>query len=345
MNRLISFCVLVFFFSVRSAIADDADAVPASATTQPDFTLVDKLADGLKVRKHAANFTALADLTKPKLIFGGRDMVWVMHDPAGKPIFAMNRAYDLQIGKDQPACYLLDSNDNYFVDPPDGPTLIYTRFVDAHPIIVARDPVHGVVYQAHWDSAPESGSGAYTDTRNIFLLCDGNHRWHFLTEGPIGTGGRCGYDEHFDDAVSADVQWTSDPTQPVQLFFTLSTTDSWGFDGDMYHNFMTVRRKVIPGQSDIQGVADAEDPGDFAPGPFKRQGPYYVIAGKSESLDSFVRRFFHIQIKENANDAKTVALIQSTEAALRTTNPWLATDIVKGETIILPEKMYRSNNE
>jgi hypothetical protein len=345
MNRFISFCVLISLFSVRSIMADDADAVPASATTQPDFTLVDKLADGLKVRKHAANFTALVDLTKPKIVFGGRDMIWVMHDPAGKPIFAMNRAYDMQIGKEQPGCYLFDSNDSYYTDPPDDTVLVYTRFVDTHPIVVARDLDRGVVYQARWDSAPQSGSGAFTDTRNIFLLCDGSHHWHFLAEGPIGTRGRCGYDERFDDSVSADAQWPSDPNQPAQLSFTLSTTDSWGYDGDAYHEFMTVRRKMTPGQVDNPDFVDPADTADNSLRPFKRQGPYYVIAAKSESLDSFVRRFFHNEIKENNNQPKTAALLQSTETSLRASNPWLSTSIVKGETIILPEKMYRSSDE
>src|SRR5580700_6125450 len=113
MNRIISLVVL--FLSLGGT---PMFAAAASVTTQPD--LLDKLNDGLKIRRAAENFTALADLTHPKFIWGRRDLLWIMYDADGKPMFAMNRAYNLQIGKQQAACYLLESHD-YCWDDPDGP--------------------------------------------------------------------------------------------------------------------------------------------------------------------------------------------------------------------------------
>jgi len=316
----------------------------ASATTQPDLTILDKLNDRLKIRQAAGNFTALADMTRPKFIWGGRNMLWIMHDGAGKPMFAMNRAYALQIGRQQPACYLLESHD-YYWDDPDGPTLIYTRFVDEHPLVVARDPSRGVIYQARWDSAPQSGSGAITQTRNIFLLCDGEHRWHLLGEGPIGSGGQCGGDEQINDAVEADSRWTGNPAHPVELSFTMLTTDLWDYDGENFHESMTVRRRMAPGPVDSSGYAKPEMAVDMSPGPFKRGGPYYLIASKGELLDSFVRRLCHQDLSGVQSEAKKRTIVESTEASLRKTNPGLSTEIAKGEKIILPEKTYGSSDD
>ncbi len=312
----------------------------ASATTQPDLTVLDKLDDRLKIGQTAGNFTALADLTRPKFIWGGRDMLWIMHDGAGKPMFAMNRAYDLKIGTQQPAWFLLESHD-YWWDDPDGPMLIYTRFVDAHPLVVVRDPTRGVIYQARWDSAPQSGSGAITQTRNIFLLCDGEHRWHLLGEGPIGSRGQCGGDEQINDAVEADARWAGNPAHPVELSFTMLTTDLWDYDGENFHESMTVRRRMALGPVDSSGYSNPEAVADTSPGPFKRQGAYYVIASKRESLDSFVRRFCRLDLLGMKDESQKRTFVESTEAAIRKTNPGLSAAIASGQAIVLPEKMYR----
>jgi hypothetical protein len=267
-----------------------------------------------------------------------------MHDAAGKPMFAMNRAYDLQIGKQRRGCYLLESHD-YCWDDPDVPMLIYTRYEDAHPLVVERDLSRSVIYQARWDSAPQSGSGGITQTRNIFLLCDGEHRWHLLGEGPIGSGGQCGGDEQINDAAEADAQWAGNPAHPVELSFTMLTTDLWDYDCEKFNESMTVRRKMVPGPVDPSGYSNPEVAADLSPGPFKRQGPYYMIASKNESLDSFVRRFCHIDLSGAQREAQKRAFVESAEASLRKSNPRLSSEIATGQTIILPQKMYGSSDD
>jgi hypothetical protein len=145
--------------------------------------------------------------------------------------------------------------------------------------------------------------------------------------------------------VEAGVQWTGNPVHPVELSFTMLTTDLWDYDCEKFNESMTVRRRMAPGPLGSWGYSNPEVGADISPGPFKRQGPYYVIADKSETLDSFVQRFRHQDLVGNQTEAKKRAFVESTEASLRTTNPWLSTEIIKGETIIIPEKMYGSSDD
>lgn len=161
MNRFTSLAVLFVLLRVAPIFA--GEAVPASATTQPDMTVLEKLDDTLQVRRQANSFSALVDLTRPNLVWGGRDMLWITRDDFGKPGFAMNRAYPLQVGRDRPAWYLMESHD-FWLDTGDSPWIPYTYFFDHDPVVVARDRARGVIYQARWTSAPESGSGACTST-------------------------------------------------------------------------------------------------------------------------------------------------------------------------------------
>ena len=83
----------------------------------------------------------------------------------------------------------------------------------------------------------------------------------------------------------------------------------------------------------------------MSPGPFKREGPYYLIASKSESLDSFVRRFCHLDLSGVHSEAQKRIYVESAEASLQKTNPWLSTEVAEGQTIVLPEKMYRYGDD
>ncbi len=256
---------ILLLLPTMAALADD---VPRPAITQPSVTAVDKLDNGLKIRQQAESFDALARLTNPKFVWRDRDMLWITHDESGKVEFTMNRAYDLQIARATPACFLLDAH-NYW-DKTEGPAFLYTRFVDPQPMIIARDPVRGVVYQVHWNSSPAEGSGSITQTRNIFLLCDGKHRWHLLGEGPVGSSGCSGASEYIADSVEADVTWKNDPSSPVKLTFTLLTKDDWGLEGGELdtpdHPSLTICRTMVPAIADSGGLADGISPEDICRG-------------------------------------------------------------------------------
>ncbi len=298
--------------------------LPATADIPIGVTQVDKL-DCLAIRQHAATVDALVQITQPKFVSNGTDLLWITHDSAGKVGFAMNRAYHLQIGPEQPAWYLLESHDNW-LDPPDRPWIPYTRCVDPNPKIVARDPVRGVVYQTCWNSAPLSGSGADTTTRNIFLLCDGSHHWHLLGEGPIADSGADGISEYRSQSVEADVTWTDDSSSPVKLNFVLLSKDDWGMDDDNpNHPTLTIRQRMVPGPVDTAGVAEGIDPADIGPGPFKQQGPQYVILTNDEPRTAFTLDLLHYCciLPNQMGQAKNAQILRSAENALKQTNPSL----------------------
>jgi hypothetical protein len=312
--------------------------VAAAPTTQPDLIVVDQLNPLLKIRAQAPSLFALLQSAKPNFIFGDGSLLWVRHNVDRTPVFAMDRIYNLQIGKQQPAFYLLESHD-YYLDSPDDADFIYTHYLDEHSKVVARDPLRGVVYQALWISAPQSGSGGITETRNIFLLCDGKHRWRFLCEGPVGESGALGADEDYSDSVKADVRWTGNDAVPVNLSFTLLTTHNWRWDSgghDFSYDSITERQKMVPGPVDTGGYEHPQDAVDFQPGSFVPQGPKFIIATKDESLDSLIWQILREQTKPAAHIQKDGPLIAAFKASLKMANPDLTDRIAKEQTIILP---------
>jgi hypothetical protein len=338
---------ILLLLPTMAALADD---VPTPAIAQPSVTAVDKLDEGLKIGQQAESFDALVRVTKPKFVWRDRDMLWITHDESGKVGFMMNRAYDLQIASATPACFLLDAHN--YCHKTEGPAFLYTRFVDPQPMIVARDPVRGVVYQVHWNSSPADGSGSITQTRNIFLLCDGRHRWHLLGEGPVGSSGHLGAIEYIADSVQADVTWNNDPSSPVKLTFTLLTRDDWELAGGELdtpdHRSLTICRTMVPAVADSGGLADGISPEDLSPGAFRRQGPCYVIASKTEPLKDFLRQLAHrcsevpIAPDGNSRDTRTS---QAASKALIALNPFLAATVPAGAKIVLPEWFHASEDD
>jgi hypothetical protein len=340
MFRYCSFVLSISLLAVGPATraGDVANGVGTQLSAADDVRVIDKLDDGLKISQQAKTFDAMVGLVKPRLFWRNHDVLWTVRNEANQLSFVMNRAYNLRIGHNEPACYLLESHDYRY--EPDGSGLIYTRSVDDHPLVVAHDPVRGVIYQARWESVPASGSGSMTETRNIFFLCDGEHRWHFIDEGPVGETGQLGVDERYSDAVEVDAKWTADPAHPVKLSYTLVTTDSWEHLGEN-HQSVSVRRRMVPGLEHSPGFYDGFDAADYSPGQFKREGPNYVVASTGESLDAFVQRLFHSEMDWKKTKNEKDKFIEAAAASLRQTNPSLTTDIVKGEIIILPEKMWQ----
>jgi hypothetical protein len=184
---------LLLFFAID---ARAQNSFPAGEPPQAGVMAVDRLPDQLKIRRQAASFDELVLRTKPQFVWNKQDMLWIMHDDAGNPVFAMNRAYSLSIGNAGSASYLLEAIDAY-QDSANGPQFSYTRAVDTNPTIIASDPDGGVLYQVHWPSSLSEGDGGIILTRNIILYCDADHGWHFLLEGPTTARGIQGAYEYF----------------------------------------------------------------------------------------------------------------------------------------------------
>jgi hypothetical protein len=327
----------VLTFAASSVVRADAASHPREAEK------LAKLDDTLKVRCRAESFDSLVRLTRPRLTWRGHDMLWVTQDAAGRVGFVMDRAYDL--GQPGPVFCLLEADGYCWPDAQQG-AFRYTRATDTAPIIVARDPKHGVVYHARWQSAPQTGSGRMIDTRHVFLLCDELHRWHLLGDGPITSEGANGADEVDEQTIETMATWTAVPEHPVDLAFTLLATKQWGLSGDgqnnPHHPSLTIRWDMVPGKSDTGGLADGIDAEDAPPGPFAAKQPPYIVASQSESLDGLARRIAHCStgFPVNGDDHAKRRYMDQLEVSLRQLNPALGRRITAGERIVLSEQMH-----
>lgn len=302
-----------------------------------------KLDDALMVRYRAESFDSLVRLTRPRLTWRGRDMLWVTHDAAGRVGFVMNRAYDF--GQPGPGFCLLEADGYCWPDAQQG-AFRYTHATDTAPTIVARNPKRGVVYHARWQSAPQTGSGRLTDTRHLFLLCDELHRWHLLGEGPVTSDGANGADEVDEQTIETGAKWTRVPGHPVNLAFTLLATKQWGLSGDgqidPHHPSLTIRWDMVAGKSDTGGLVDGIGPDDAAPGPFMTKPPPYIIASESEPLQGLAKRIAHCStdFPVNGDDHAKRRYMDQLEGSLRQLNPALGRRITAGDKIVLSEQMH-----
>jgi hypothetical protein len=322
MRGTLLFISLVTLVSFARVAGDDISAASAAG---PRVAAIDKLDSTLSISDRAQSLDLLVRQTKPKFVWRTRDMLWIAHDERGKVGFVMNRAYDLQIGSGNPVCCLLVAHD-YYVDAgvnDDNPVFPFTRGSDPKPIIVARDPARGVIYQARWASAPYAGSGSVTETRNLFFLCDGQHRWHFLEEGPISSSDCMGADDYLSSRVEATITWTDNALTPVKLRFVLADRDVWnlhGADPDAPGlPSITIRHRMV--------AAPAKDDDDAADA-FTSQGLPFVVAERSEALDDLLRRV----------DRYKQDTVRQLRVEVGELNPSLGPEVYAGEEILLPSR-------
>jgi hypothetical protein len=198
------------------------------------------------------------------------------------------------------------------------------------------------VYQARWPSAPQSGSGALTETRNIFLLYDGEHRWHLLGEGPSAWHGALGADEYYVQSIEAKVTWTDDAKHPVMPSYTLLHTEHWGRTADTADDVLakslTVRWDMRPSKPDLSGLTDEIDPADVSA--FQARDPR-VIASQAEPLSELAARVAHCSLDNGKpGSAAEQAHIAAVAAALRRANPRLTDPIPAGTPAVIPGAIH-----
>ena len=233
---------------------------------------------------------------------------------------------------------------------------MYTRAVDDHPTIVARNPKHGVLYQVRWDAAPLDGSGNWIETRNLYLLRDANQKWHLIAEGPVVDRGALGASEYESESVKTSVTWTADAKHPVDLTFTLMKKDKWttstdASDSETTSSMIICRHLITKTAAEIesaQGLPDGRSEGDISPGAFKRQGSYFVLAEKAESLDRFMVQLSHCcdrPFQKHDGLVKSKEINEWALRAIQKANPSLGSFVASGTTIVLPEGFYYSEDE
>ena len=295
-----------------------------------------KLDDGVTVVAHAATLDALVATADPKLVWGERNFAWVTHGPATKKVgFRLNRATRAKVDGADVWCLLVGDG---CYDGKDE-AVRYAQADDADPIVVARDPVRGVVYQARWTDQSSAGTGRYTDQRTVLFLCDGRHRWSVLGEGPrVLVHGRCGWSSTATGHVETHVEWTADPKRPVRLAFTVCQTQWMSRDGHGWadgadHRERTERWTAVPGRPLNNGRLIAGPMmDDEPPGPWVRTGPRYALADRAEPVGEWAARW---EVDDEAKPAAPAA-VAALAAAVRRANPRLGERVEVGQRIELP---------
>lgn len=315
--------VLVLFpTSARSLGSDD----PARDDV---FTVKGVLATGhLHVRQEAATFEAMVEQVRPRFTWNERthdgvsptrDLLWVTHDAAGKPTFTMNRAYRLQPARGEPArTYLFEADPECISD-----VVWYARAVDEKPTILARDLTRGVVYRAIWHSVTNSGNGRVHKTRQLFLLCDAQHRWHFIGEGPEAVTGKNGIADAYRCKVDATVRWTDALSDPVEIHCTQVQTHECPYETGLKPNVeeLSTRRDCTLAGSMPSNLA--------------WQDGVYVVIEKDEPIEALARRVAGWRtdyILENDPERRR-KLVDAVADIIRSANPGIGAVLPAGTVV------------
>ena len=231
--------LLIPFAILSSALLVFAAAKPPFPEVEGRTTQMDALDPQLKIRHQASTLNALIADTKPTFIVSPLDLVWLTHDADGKPNFILNQVYYLKTDRGHAIC-LLEADHEYIAEA----DIEYFRTLDNKPLVLARHPKWGVVYEAEWPSAVISGTGAMQSFRHLFFLCDGTHHWHFVGEGPEGNFHKSSASEYTTTGIEAKVRWTDDPDQPVTITCTQVKLNVIGDDSHEVRRVATLSGKL-----------------------------------------------------------------------------------------------------
>ena len=307
---------LVLLMCVSFSLADELSPWDASDTSLS--------AEHFHIRQQAASLDELLAKTKPRFVCEApdtpcaRDLIWIMHDGAGKPVFSMNRAYSLQFGKkDPPQIFLLEADLEASCD-----FLEYARYVDEKPVIVTRDPKRGVVYRAHWPRLSE-GRGRYDIDRVLYFLCDVEHRWRFIGEGPQETNDRSNVDHGQTSAIEQTVRWTDDPAAPVEIHCVERTIHG-----------PVILAEDDPGPPELEVRHNCTLSGKL-PATTRSEQDVYVAIDKDEAFDALARRIamWQTSFLYDSNSSRRNAIVAAVSRMLRESNPGISA-IVRAGTIV-----------
>ena len=322
MTRSCSARRIIFVLLLAPAFVGGA---ATETSVPPDGLAYNPITEYIAVLERAATFESLVERTTPRFTWdapqeplGAHDLLWVLHNRAGKPIFAMNRAYRLRLAKDRPAeSFLLGADAGAWSDWID-----YAREVDEKPAVIARDPQRGVVYQAVWHSLPNTGTGHIEIERQVFLLCDGRHRWHLIGEGPCSKRGRNGL-RAYGSIVDSQARWTDDPAAPVEVRCTERMTDYCIVEGN--------NASPVP---DLETRHDATLKGTL-PATLQWDDARYVVVEKPESLESLALRVagWNTLYLEESDAESRRSRVRAVADLLRESNPGLPALIPAGTTV------------
>lgn len=227
-----------------------------------------ELGDQLHCRVRCTTLAALVGRAKPTFAWSASDMLWVMHDGHGRPLFAVNHAYQLD-GSSRPGPWVLFDADPSYV--PNG-LVEYTRELTPGQLL-AKDRRGDKVYLITWDSREKTGTGLVGCTRQILLLCDREGVWRFIGEAPPVISGQSG-PRKFATAMEYRVRWTGGKAAPIEIQAT--RTETTEYEGEAgRESLRTCRNYVLRGK---------------LPGTFTREGDDYILAAGNEGINELAER-------------------------------------------------------
>jgi len=230
----------------EGGLGADSPALPAP--------VLKEIGEGVSIGAEADSWEALVEKVQPAFTWAGRDMLWIEQDEQGNPRFTLDGAYVFQ-PEGKPARWVLlafgDGAD------PRGFSLNYIRRTARlyeenkmpvhdggsgdYAVVKSHHPAAGTLYEIGWESIRSAGSSVATEERRLYLLRDGNGRWHFVGEG-VGPGvSKFGYNVTCLRSVESAVTWTGVPDRPVRIEFTVRDSRIEG--GEMPEDRVPRRRR------------------------------------------------------------------------------------------------------
>src|SRR6185437_13761034 len=143
------------------------------------------LEKSVHVRCRAGSVQLMISRTKPVIVWGDTNMIWIDRDKSGRTLFAVNRAYQLDTADKRGSWALFEADADYAADG----FVDYTRQVTPGTVL-STDRRQGSVYLVEWTSRHSTGAGPIDSARHIFLLKTREGEWKFIGEGLGSTDAR-----------------------------------------------------------------------------------------------------------------------------------------------------------
>ena len=227
-----------------------------------------EIGDGVSIGAEAESWEALVEKVKPAFTWGGRDMLWIGQDEQGDPRFTLDRAYVFQ-PEGKPARWALLAFGGG-ADPrvfglnyirrtarlyEEDKIPVHDGGSGRYAVVKSRHPVAGTLYEIGWESIQSSGSSGAIEEKRLYLLRDGNGRWHFVGEGPGPGVGKSGYNVTYLCSVESAVTWTNVPDGPIRIEFTVRDSRTEG--GEMPEDRVPRRRRDEYSRAVLDGTMPA----------------------------------------------------------------------------------------